>query len=433
MDHTKFDSISTFERHIRFHAFHTKLKFIGKLVIQNFNETSSQPNVKVNKNVLPINQNYIQECCLDSQSRNLIPELPYKFECSWDKCEYNTDNPELFYRHIKEHVVEIKENFKAEKGKFSFKCLWNDCQTIISNQNRLVEHMRHHSQEKQVACYVCGVLFSTFTKYIDHCGRSNSNKTTETKSIKFQCSHCNKKFSTNNLLREHIRKHINKYKCPTCDMTCISNNDLNKHILYKHSEEKPFKCEFCDKYQAKTLNDLNKHVMLKHDNEAEEYQCNDCGDFKTKNLNLMKKHMMKFHLNQSKLSYLYQCHECDKCYSNGSTLSSHLKSVHNYKWPSGHSRFRYKLDNDGFYRLQTLRYESIELVEKINREKEENNKKVEQQQLEEQFQQQINYAAANLLNDERENDFDDEFVLEEEEEEEEEIEEENDAYMDIDE
>ena len=205
MDHTKFDSVSTFERHIRFHAFHTKLKFIGKLVIANFNETSSQPNVKVNKNVLPINQSYIQECCLDSQSRNLIPELPYKFECSWDKCEYNTDNPEFFYRHIKEHVVEIKENFKTKKNKekFSFKCLWNDCTNMISNQNRLIEHMRHHSQEKQVACHVCGVLFSTFTKYIDHCGRSNSNKTSEAKSIKFQCSHCNKKFSTNNLLKRN--------------------------------------------------------------------------------------------------------------------------------------------------------------------------------------------------------------------------------------
>jgi hypothetical protein len=62
---------------------------------------------------------------------------------------------------------------------------------------------------------------------------------------------------------------------------------------------------------------------------------------------------------------------CEKIYTNGATLSIHLKNVHKYKWPSGHSRFRYKLDNDGYYRLQTLRYESVELVEKLNREKEE--------------------------------------------------------------
>jgi hypothetical protein len=395
MDHTKFDSKSTFERHIRYHAFHTKLKFIGKLVIDNFNQTASQPNVKINKNVLAINQNYIQECSLDNQSRNLIPELPYKFECSWDKCEYNTDNPELFYRHIKEHLQEVKEIFLSKKkNKFTYSCLWNDCKNEITSQNRLVEHMRHHSQEKQVACNVCGALFSTFTKFIDHCSRSNANSTpknSEIKAIKFQCSHCNKKFLTNNLLKEHIRKHINKHKCPTCDMTCISKNDLNKHILYKHTSEKPFKCEYCGKYEAKTLNDLNKHVQLKH-NETYEYECNDCDDFKTKNLSLMKKHMMKYHLNQAKLTYLYKCHECEKTYSCGSTLSTHLKNVHNYKWPSGHSRFRYKLDNDGYYRLQTLRYESVELVEKINKEKEEKSK--------------------NVVDDDRENDFDGEDEME---------------------
>jgi hypothetical protein len=78
---------------------------------------------------------------------------------------------------------------------------------------------------------------------------------------------------------------------------------------------------------------------------------------------------------------------CDKIYTNGGTLSIHLKNIHKYKWPSGHSRFRYKLDNDGFYRLQTLRYESVELVEKLNKEK------VEREQYELYNQQQYAVAA----------------------------------------
>ena len=56
-------------------------------------------------------------------------------------------------------------------------------------------------------------------------------------------------------------------------------------------------------------------------------------------------------------------------YCQGATLSRHLKTTHNFEWPSGHSRFRYKLDLDGFYRLQTLRYESIELSEQLNKTK----------------------------------------------------------------
>lgn len=63
----------------------------------------------------------------------------------------------------------------------------------------------------------------------------------------------------------------------------------------------------------------------------------------------------------------YMCHVCNKVYCQGSTLSKHLKKAHNFEWPSGHSRFRYKLESDGFYRLQTLRYESLELFELLNK------------------------------------------------------------------
>ncbi len=249
IDTHKFDSISTYERHVRYHAFHTKLKFIGFTVIDELNKKSQNT----------VNQ--IHVCTLDQQSRNLIPELPFKFECSWMSCEFNTDNPELFYRHVKEHIEEYREaNKTAKKNKTDIgtfyrpkqiryflniftdlqgsyrKCQWSECDQEIKNINRLTEHLRHHSQEKQVACYICGALFATFTKFLDHCSRTNTQAQTQTtitnnnatittlinanlnsienqNLIQFQCSHCNKKFLTNNLLKEHIRKHINKYKC----------------------------------------------------------------------------------------------------------------------------------------------------------------------------------------------------------------------------
>jgi hypothetical protein len=46
-------------------------------------------------------------------------------------------------------------------------------------------------------------------------------------------------------------------------------------------------------------------------------------------------------------------------------LTKHLMKVHNYHWPSGHSRFRYKEDQDGIYRLQTVRYETLDVTEAI--------------------------------------------------------------------
>jgi len=130
-------------------------------------------------------------------------------------------------------------------------------------------------------------------------------------------------------------------------------------------------------FSCKTQNDLNKHINLKHDENRTEYSCDEC-EFKTKDVNSMKRHMLKFHMNNEnaldfkdgqQFSSSYMCHVegCGKVYCQGTTLSKHLKTTHNFQWPSGHSRFRYKLESDGFYRLQTLRYESIELVELLNK------------------------------------------------------------------
>lgn len=355
-DYASFPSESSFKRHVRFHAFHTKLKEIGQNVLNTLKKNQEAESSQKHQPV-PM-------CNLDELTRNIIPELPLAFECAWSSCNHSTDNPELFYRHIKEHVTNYPTKLRDSQ------CKWNECEQIIKSKSRLIEHMRHHSQEKVVSCPVCGALFSSITRFIDHCSRS-----TEHGNLCFQCSHCNKKFATNNLLKEHTRKHINKIKCPVCDMTCTDKNELSKHILFKHTDHRPYKCESCE-YASKTPYDLENHVRLKH-TERIEYQCNEC-EFKTKDINNMKRHMLKFHMNNETsmnlrdgqhFSSSYMCHVCNKVYCQGSTLSRHLKKTHNFEWPSGHSRFRYKLEADGYYRLQTLRYESLELYQTLNKEK----------------------------------------------------------------
>ncbi|KAH0808797.1 hypothetical protein GEV33_013995 [Tenebrio molitor] len=62
---------------------------------------------------------------------------------------------------------------------------------------------------------------------------------------------------------------------------------------------------------------------------------------------------------------VYECHNCKKQFIRGGLLTKHLMKVHNYHWPSGHSRFRYKEDQDGIYRLQTVRYETLDVTEAI--------------------------------------------------------------------
>ncbi len=79
---------------------------------------------------------------------------------------------------------------------------------------------------------------------------------------------------------------------------------------------------------------------------------------------------------------MYCCHVCQKRYRRGTYLTEHLKSVHNIKWPSGHTRFRYRRDDDGMFRLQTDRVELSELAG-AEEEEEENDEQESEEEEEE--------------------------------------------------
>lgn len=71
---------------------------------------------------------------------------------------------------------------------------------------------------------------------------------------------------------------------------------------------------------------------------------------------------MEIHKNTT---FIYICHCCDQPFKNGKSLSVHLIKKHDFQLPSGHRRFTYRIDENGFYRLETTRIESLEVTEQI--------------------------------------------------------------------
>ncbi|XP_021573348.1 histone H4 transcription factor isoform X6 [Carlito syrichta] len=164
-----------------------------------------------------------------------------------------------------------------------------------------------------------------------------------------------------------MRNHVNHYKCPLCDMTCPLPSSLRNHMRFRHSEDRPFKCDCCD-YSCKNLIDLQKH-MDTHSKEPA-YRCDfeNCS-FSARSLCSVKSHYRKVHEGDSEPRY--RCHVCDKCFTRGNNLTVHLRKKHQFKWPSGHPRFRYKEHEDGYMRLQLVRYESVELTQQLLRQPQE--------------------------------------------------------------
>ncbi|GCC23153.1 histone H4 transcription factor isoform X1 [Chiloscyllium punctatum] len=327
-------------RHVYFHAYHTKLKHWGLQSLQA--------------------QSELEHCIMDQQSRNVIPEIPESFVCLWGHCDSTFENPEWFYRHVDMHGM-CSDRDATTDSNLIIPCRWKDCDATFRVKFKLREHLRSHTQEKVVACPTCGGMFASNTKFFDHIRRQMAMEYQ-----RFQCSHCSKRFATERLLRDHMRHHVNYYKCPFCDMTCPAPSALRNHVKFRHSDEKPFSCEYCE-YSCKNLVDLRKH--LDTHSEDPTYRCEFAGcTFTARSQYSIKSHYRRVH--EGDKEPRYKCHVCDKCFTRGNNLTVHLRKKHQFKWPSGHPRFRYKEHEDGYMRLQLVRYESVELSEQLMKDRE---------------------------------------------------------------
>ncbi|KAL7288098.1 hypothetical protein TKK_0017884 [Trichogramma kaykai] len=313
-------------RHVNYHAFHTKIKSLG---------TNIRGRIKLPK------------CRRDTDWKNIIESLP-DHKCQWHSCTAKDfTNYNYFLYHVQSHA---ENNPRGNKIAGGIKCLWESCKCSFPSLYKLKEHLRTHTKERIVACPDCGTMFASNSKFHEHCKRQIPLEVQG-----FQCSHCNKYYPTENILREHMRNHIFHYKCSMCDMTCESPSGLAKHVLYRHTEERNFPCSVCS-HRAKSQQDLDSHMNLH--GPSSNFTCTYEGcSYACKNAYTLDRHIEKVHRLEIRW---YCCHECPIKYRKSYRLTRHLIEDHHLQWLSGHKRFQYILEDDGCYRLQTVRYESID-------------------------------------------------------------------------
>jgi len=222
-------------RHLYFHGYHTKVKWFGKSCCDQSE----------------------QNFCNGTENRNIIPVLPDGYKCEWKDCGLVWDIPDPYYVHVYDHSLYSKP-MKLANGDMAFCCLWEGCSYSykVKDANKesmakykLRDHLKTHTKERTFACPKCGNLYVNKTKFIDHLNRQSDVKTHT-----FQCTHCLKTFATSRLLRDHVRHHVNNYKCPHCEMTCPNPSAIRHHFRYKHSDIRPYACQYCEyRFHISTL------------------------------------------------------------------------------------------------------------------------------------------------------------------------------------
>ncbi|XP_078036291.1 histone H4 transcription factor [Augochlora pura] len=312
-------------RHVNYHGYHTKLKCIGSNI---------RSRVKLPK------------CRRDSEWKNVV-DLPAPLLCRWEECLKCFRNYQLYLYHVAAHIEESPRGNKIEGG---LECKWTGCGSFYPSLHKLRDHMRRHTKEKMVACPDCGATFASNTKFLIHCKRQIP---IDVQGLK--CSHCNKFYPTEGVLRDHMRLHVFNYKCSLCDMSCESPASLAKHVRYRHVSTRNFPCQLCT-HAAKSQQDLDSHMSV-HTN-GPNFSCHFEGCLYTcKGAYTLDRHIERVHGAQIRW---YCCHECPIKYRKSYRLTKHLIEAHRFQLPSGHTRFQYTHDDDGCYRLQMVRYEAVD-------------------------------------------------------------------------
>lgn len=94
-----------------------------------------------------------------------------------------------------------------------------------------------------------------------------------------------------------------KELCPFCDYKSLYGN-LRRHVMFKHTGEKPFNCDFC--WKKFTLKEnLNIHIRT-HTSEKP-FHCEICSMKFTQKVNLKKHFSSKKHKRRMRQASLQQC------------------------------------------------------------------------------------------------------------------------------
>lgn len=189
-----------------------------------------------------------------------------------------------------------------------FQC--HTCAKYFTNQHKLETHMSMHNKKKlktgmKHKCDTCGLVLP-YKRWYYHIKYKHSNE-------QFECSQCLTKFKSPVYLRRHKmyvhdgikapwRNRTNldtkeKIPCKECNKVFTNNNSLKDHIKNCHCQ--PHQCYIC-KSILKSKSYLLTHMRRVHDNCGNTHACEICGK-KFKSERYVRIHIKNSHIKSKKI------------------------------------------------------------------------------------------------------------------------------------
>ncbi|XP_071391823.1 zinc finger protein 383-like [Centroberyx affinis] len=204
-----------------------------------------------------------------------------------------------------------KSHEKSDSQSRCDPCHCKLCGKSFSYKANLLKHASCHADNQEFLCGICGARLDSSENLTHHLESHVKERKT--------CPTCGKDYSTEALLRIHMRVHTGEmpYSCKDCGRRFRKISCLHSHTRI-HTGEKPYKCNMCFRkfsYRATCI----KHIKTIHKDKM--YTCRDCGKEFSDQSNL------NAHMAAHKGKKPYSCDFCGKEFKYAGNLDIH-KKVH---------------------------------------------------------------------------------------------------------
>ncbi|XP_072045199.1 uncharacterized protein [Amphiura filiformis] len=229
-------------------------------------------------------------------------------------------------------------------GSKVFAC--DKCHSRYKTQEELVRHvLKKHNRSRKFLCEICGEALATRASVRHHVSRKHPDDTSM-----FKCEHCDYMTRFEARMKIHTSKHNSEFFCDLCNKCYVSQEKLQNHYLSpmhknalnpiicehcgystkkrdnflvhmrKHTGEKPYTCSQCD-YASSDGSTLKKHVMAKHSN-IRPFKC----EVPLCNFSCVDKKGLTIHMRKHTGERPFKCHMCNYAAKRRSALNVHMQT-----------------------------------------------------------------------------------------------------------